>query len=635
MAREVGGKGVLLCLPPETEQDPLRLLLEAARQVLARPETDRFVLLQSGGGGGAFARTLALELPGVSVCVVDHPWEGPRLLERAVAEARAARAYTEAHYDLQGRRRIPILRALPASRTPPKLTLGPRDVLLVTGGGKGIAAECALELARRTGVRLALMGRSQVEQDAELAANLDRLALTGVRFTYSPVDVGDAEAVAASVLEVERKLGPVTAILHGAGRNVPRLLGELEESDFRQTLRPKVEGARNLLRAVDPDRLKLVVAFGSIIARTGMRGEADYAVANERLADLIERYQADHPSCRCLVLEWSVWSGVGMGERLGRIDALARQGITPITPEQGVAILAELIARPPDEVAVVVTGRFGSPPTLRLEPRELPLLRFLERPRVDYPGVELVVDTELSVATDPYLEDHVFQGERLLPAVMGLEAIVQAAMAVTGRSDLPVLEDIHFERPIVVPREGKNVIRTAVLVDHPGQLRGDPVPGHVVPARPLPGELPMGRPGYALAQEAEASRLRRARQGALALPGPRSGPLWGPPVPSRAVPEDRGLSQAEGHGVCRGDRARRRSGLVRPLLARRARARRSRGPRRGDPRDPGVHPARDHPAHRSRAALPGEAGPSSPMDRRGPRKVASWPGIRLRRRRLR
>ena len=340
MAREVGGKGVLLCLPPETERDQLRLLLEAARQVLDRPETDRFVLLQSGGGGGAFARTLALELPGVSVCVVDHPWEEPRLLERAVAEARAARAYTEAHYDLQGRRRIPILRTLPASKTPPKLTLGPRDVLLVTGGGKGIAAECALELARRTGVRLALMGRSQVEQDAELAANLDRLALTGVRFTYSSVDVGDAEAVAASVLEVERKLGPVTAILHGAGRNVPRLLGELDESDFLQTLRPKVEGARNLLRAVDPDRLKLVVAFGSIIARTGMRGEADYAVANERLADLIERYQADHPRCRCLVLEWSVWSGVGMGERLGRIDALARQGITPITPEQGVAILA-------------------------------------------------------------------------------------------------------------------------------------------------------------------------------------------------------------------------------------------------------------------------------------------------------
>ena len=133
--------------------------------------------------------------------------------------------------------------------------------------------------------------------------------------------------------------------------------------------------------------------------------------------------------------------------------------------------MPELIARPPDEVAVVVTGRFGSPPTLRLEPRELPLLRFLERPRVDYPGIELVVDTELSVATDPYLEDHVFQGERLLPAVMGLEAIAQAAMAVTGRSDLPVLEDIHFERPIVVPREGKNEIRTAVLVDHPGQLR--------------------------------------------------------------------------------------------------------------------------------------------------------------------
>ena len=45
------------------------------------------------------------------------------------------------------------------------------------------------------------------------------------------------------------------------------------------------------------------------------------------------------------------------------------------------------------------------------------------------PGVELVADTELSLDTDPYLDDHVFRGERLLPAAMGLEAMGQAVDA--------------------------------------------------------------------------------------------------------------------------------------------------------------------------------------------------------------
>ena len=68
----------------------------------------------------------------------------------------------------------------------------------------------------------------------------------------------------------------------------------------------------------------------------------------------------------------------------------------------------------------VVTGRFGELPTLRLTETELPLQRFLERKRVFYPGVELVVDAELSVNSDPYLNDHVVQKERLLPAVVVL-----------------------------------------------------------------------------------------------------------------------------------------------------------------------------------------------------------------------
>ena len=232
--------------------------------------------------------------------------------------------------------------------------------------------------------------------------------------------------------------------------NTPQLIGALDETAFRRTVLPKISGARNLLAAVDAKKLRLFVTFGSIIARTGLPGEADYATANEWLAALTREFQASHPRCRCLALEWSVWSGAGMGERLGRIESLLQQGITPITVDEGVRTFCELLRQPTPAASLVVTGRFGEPPTLKMIEPELPLRRFLERKRVFYPGVELVVDAELSLRADPYLADHVVQKQPLLPAVMGLEAMAQTAMALAGSADAPVFENVEFPRPVAV-----------------------------------------------------------------------------------------------------------------------------------------------------------------------------------------
>ena len=169
-------------------------------------------------------------------------------------------------------------------------------------------------------------------------------------------------------------------------------------------------------------------------------------------------------------MEWSVWSGVGMGDRLGRVDALAREGIEPITPDAGVALFRQLISAAAPTVPMVIAGRFGIPPALPIDGDELPLLRFLERPRVDYPGIELVVDVDLTTETDPYLDEHVFRGERLLPAVMGLEAMAQVAMAVLRVDEPPFFGDVTFGHPIIAPAGQKVTIRVAALVTAPGRV---------------------------------------------------------------------------------------------------------------------------------------------------------------------
>jgi enediyne polyketide synthase len=467
----VGGGGIVVALPSGCDTRHVRDLLEGAQAALALGANRRFVLVQHGGGAAAVARTLYLERSDLTVCVVDVPIDHPQAAAWVAAEAAAAEGYVEAHYAADGTRYEPRMRLLPPPTTTLEQPLGSDDVLLVLGGGKGITAECAIAIAQDTDAQLVLLGRSQAQADPELGLNLQRMQSLGIRAQYIAVDITDAAAVRTALHDLQAATGTITGILHGAARNVPQLLTTLDEATVLQTLAPKIGGLQNVLAAIDPDRLRLLVTFGSIIARTGLPGEADYGLANEWLARLTAQFQAEHPACRCLCVEWSIWSSVGMGARLGTIETLMRSGITPIPPDQGVAMLRRLLTQPLPTVAVVVSGRTGSLPTLKLEQPELPFWRFLEQPRVYYRGIELIVEAELSPSTDPYFDEHIFRGERLLPGVVGLEAMAQVAMALVETITPPVFTDVQFNRPIALPRQAPLTIRLAALVRTPGQVQ--------------------------------------------------------------------------------------------------------------------------------------------------------------------
>lgn len=438
------------------------MLLAAAKEALD-PAT-QFVLVHHGvtGGAAAMAKTLFLETPAVTTRVIQVP-PTEEAVAWVVAEVSTAARFDEICYDTTGIRRRPQLRPLPERTGPTRLPLSAEDVLLVTGGGKGITAECALGIAKDTGASVALLGRSDPDQDTELAANLERFAAAGVRFRYLRADVTVASEVQAAVAE----LGVVTAVLHGAGRNVPRKLADLDDEELRATLAPKLDGLRAVLDALDPSALRLLITFGSIIGRAGLAGEAHYATANAAVTEATVDFGKRYPGCRCLALEWSVWSGVGMGERLGVVESLRRDGITPISTEEGLALLRDVLATPDTPDVLVVTGRLTGIPTVELESRELPLLRFADRVLVDHPGIELVTEAELTTATDPYLAEHVLDGDQLFPAVLGMEAMAQVAAAVAGRDDIPAFEQAEFRRPIVVPVDGSTTIRIAALVRAP------------------------------------------------------------------------------------------------------------------------------------------------------------------------
>jgi hypothetical protein len=95
------------------------------------------------------------------------------------------------------------------------------------------------------------------------------------------------------------------------------------------------------------------------------------------------------------------------------LPAMTSVTITPISTEEGLVVLRDALATQTTPTVVVVAGRTTGIPTVTVERRELPLQRFTEHVLVAYPGIELITEAQLSTSTDPYLEDHLLEGNAL------------------------------------------------------------------------------------------------------------------------------------------------------------------------------------------------------------------------------
>jgi enediyne polyketide synthase len=454
----------------------LQAALAAARDAVS---TGRLVVITTGPGFTGLFASLHAEQPSLGITVLRVP-ASPGGLRWARRYARAERGeFRELVMGADGTVREPVLtaREVPGGGEFP---LGPSDVALVSRSS-GAAALALAQVLACGGSAVAVIGRADPEQDGGVVAGLEELRLAGARIAYEVVDAADPADMALAVQRIERRLGPVTAIAHAVDPAAAVPVTELTERGVDAHLAVGRAGLGGLLTAVSTQRLRLILTFGSVAGRYGLPRQGLLAAGSTALAEQAEAAAAAIAGCRTLHLELPGWSGRGLGEEPGLAQSMAESGMAAIGVGDAARMLLKILATPTRRSRLAVHGRVGVPGPRRAGTRDADAeaaagaaagaeLRsagsFLRDVVVHYPGIELVCDVRLSLATDPYLADYRVDGLPVLPPAMALEALAQAASVLAGQP-LRRATGVTMGAPVVLPAggSGQTLVRICALAD--------------------------------------------------------------------------------------------------------------------------------------------------------------------------
>ncbi len=246
-----------------------------------------------------------------------------------------------------------VFRWMAQARHIGKLVLVPRQeapagaserTVLITGGAGALGREVARYLVSERGVSHVLL-TSRRGMDAPGAAELVKEIhdLGGVASVVA-CDVSDRSSL-REVLEAIPATRPLKGVIHAAGVVDDGVLASLSEAMVSRVLAPKVDGAWHLHKLTEGMALDWFVLFSSIAGLLGNPGQANYAAANTFLDSLA------HARCAKglagVSIAWGPWAEKGMAAALSEADRLrmARQGLSPLEPSQGMAILGDAIGQ--------------------------------------------------------------------------------------------------------------------------------------------------------------------------------------------------------------------------------------------------------------------------------------------------
>ena len=457
------------------------------------------------GALAGLSKTAALEWQGV-ICRaldLDPQWETKSAARNLADEIAFTGSDVAQEVGLGPDGRISLQLEQQESRAENALTLSEQDVVVVSGGGRGVTATAAVALAAQCGCKLALLGRSpkpqaepewlaplmdeaQVKQaivkhtlgsaplspkslekayrqwmaNREILATLERCAQKGIQAAYYALDVLDAEQTQSVIGRIRQELGGIKALIHGAGVLQDRLIVDKTAEQFQLVYDTKVKGLQTLLSATEQDDLRYLVLFSSIAGRMGNKGQADYAMANEALNKIALQQSRKRSPCKVLSLNWGPWDGGMVKAALKR--AFIGNGIQLIPLQKGAeAMVAEMCCAHEDVEVVIggpLEGVVAAPLAEKAQDRPLAAQALTQ-----------ALKREIDPAQCPVLQSHQLGGRPVVPLALMTEWLAHGALHANPGLCLHGIDNLRLLKGISLEQQ-KRVIR--LMAGHP-QRKGE------------------------------------------------------------------------------------------------------------------------------------------------------------------
>jgi len=390
---------------------------------------------------------------------LEHPWLWGQVIQvDAAADAAATLSSAAALFHVAelrqqaGHLRQPIWRELTRNTAPPPRPWRADGVYLITGGAGGIGRLLTHDIfAHAPGATLVLAGRSAL--DGARADWLAGLQAAGNRLSYRQVDMADAAAVASLIRAVRELHGRLNGVLQCAGVARDQSLVQKDAAALAQVLAAKVDGTRNLDRALADGTLDFLVLFSSISGVFGNPGQVDYAAANAFLDNFALDREARRRRGLChgrtLSIAWPLWQAGGMGMSEETIRLMRQTtGMGTLATDAGLDVLAYALASDSSRLMVMA----GDGPRLRRKVAALstPVIASLpvfaaQADLLRGPLLSVLMD---SVSTLLKVERGDLDNEVEL-AEYGFDSIgfTQFANAINARFGLEITPTLFFEYP--------------------------------------------------------------------------------------------------------------------------------------------------------------------------------------------
>jgi acyl transferase domain-containing protein/NAD(P)-dependent dehydrogenase (short-subunit alcohol dehydrogenase family)/acyl carrier protein len=229
------------------------------------------------------------------------------------------------------------------------------DVVLISGGSRGIGSAIAGHIVNRGVKKLVIMGQAALPEQSrwselilksedgvlrEKLQSLQGYIDLGVRVLYYNVDLTDEKSLLSMVNEIKEKLGRITGVYHCAGvvSHDPAFYKK-GSSEIKRVCVPKIKGLVTLHNVLKSEPLSYFIMFSSIsgIIPSLSAGQSDYALANSYM-DYYAMSESGRVSHVVKSLQWPSWWETGMSSGYQTI-ANKSSGFNPIKTETGLELL--------------------------------------------------------------------------------------------------------------------------------------------------------------------------------------------------------------------------------------------------------------------------------------------------------